>query len=167
MRKWDGSPHRQTTEMYLGSDEHGRWLGNVPGVEVSQPGVSYTTSVRSVTLAPNDGCFLAGFNAPPTLVSVYTDITTVPEFGHDTNGWVLAAVDMVLDVVGTRDGQIWIDDEDEFAEHTATYAYPAELVASARTTADAVLAAVREGTEPFGSASRRWFNRLGAIATGT
>jgi uncharacterized protein len=154
--KWGGSPHRQTTMAYLGRDEHGAWLGHLltqaDGRERGRPGV---------TLVPRHGCFVAHFKKPPSLNWVYVDITTEPTLGLDRTGWTVAAVDLDLDVVRRDDGRVWVDDEDEFAEHAASYGYPAGVVAGARRAADAVLAAVRQEAEPFGTTWRRWIERVG------
>ncbi|WP_180935649.1 DUF402 domain-containing protein [Nocardioides ungokensis] len=37
---------------------------------------------------------------------------------------MLRAVDLDLDVVRGRTGRVWIDDEDEFAEHRVRFGYP-------------------------------------------
>lgn len=151
MHKWDGSPHRHTTMTYLGSDEHGRWLGH------RRPS---SDPAKGVSLIPYHECFLAHFNTAPSLNSIYTDITTAPEFGWEGTDWVATAADMDLDIVLRNTGKSWIDDEDEFAEHTAHYGYPPDVVATTRATADAVLAAVRAGSDPFGNTWRRWVDVL-------
>jgi hypothetical protein len=154
--KWGGSPHRQTMMSYLGRDEHGCWLGHLvtpaDGREPGRPGV---------TLVPRHGCFVAHFKQPPSLNWVYADITTEPAFSRDAAGWSVVAVDLDLDVVRRDDGRVWVDDEDEFAEHTVSFGYPADIVAAVRRTADAVLAAVRGEAEPFGTTWRRWIERVG------
>ena len=132
MRKWDGSQHRQTTMVYLGSDEYGRWLAIPTGIDARLPGSPSVNRAAHVMLVPDDRCFLAHFNAAPSQNAICADVTTAPEFGHDGNGWVVAAADMDLDVVRRRDGRIWIEDEDEFAEHTVSYGYPADVVATTR-----------------------------------
>lgn len=167
MRKWDGSPHRQTMMVYLGADEYGRWLSIPTGVEVRQPGSSTIGRAAHVMLIPHDGFFLAHFNAPTSENAIYADVTTAPEFGRDANGWVVAVADMDLDVVRRADGQTWIEDEDEFAEHAVSYGYPADVSATTRTTADALLAAVREESEPFGTTWRRWIDQVDAIVADT
>jgi uncharacterized protein len=149
MRKWDGSPHRQTMMVYVGSDEFGRWL-SIPTslVEVRQSGSTSISRAAHVMLLPHRGCFLAHFNAPPSRNAIYADVTTAAEFGLDGDGWVITVVDMDLDVVRRADGRTWIEDEDEFAEHTVSYGYPADVVARTRATADALLTVVREELEP-------------------
>jgi uncharacterized protein len=148
--------------VYLGSDEYGRWLAIPTGVEVRQRG-SDVNMAAHVMLLPHDGCFLAHFNAPPSPNAIYADMTTAPEFGRNGNAWVVAVADMDLDVVRRADGRIWIEDEDEFAEHAVSYGYPADVVATTRATADALLVAVREEFEPFGTTWRRWIDRVDAI----
>lgn len=173
MRKWDGSPHRQASMVYLGSDEYGGWLTNSDGspfptgTEIRNPGDSSVRRATHVMLVPHDGCYLAHFNSPPSRTSIYADITTAPEFGRGRTGWVIGVADMDLDVVRRVDGQNWIEDEDEFAAHTVGYGYPADVVATTRAAADTVLAAVRDESEPFGTTWRRWIDRLDAIAADT
>ncbi len=162
-RKWDGSPHWRTTMSYLGADEHGHWLGNHPGTEVTRPGAAYRGTAMTVKLIPHVGWFLANLNQPPVRVTAYIDITSTPEFGRDEEGWLLGAVDLDLDVVRTADGRVWIDDEDEFAEHSVRYGYPAEVIARARATADQVLDAVRTGAEPYGTVWQHWIEQLDLI----
>ena len=53
---------------------------------------------------------------------VYVDITTPPVW----DGTVLRAVDLDLDVVRGNTGRVWVDDEDEFADHRVRFGYPDE-----------------------------------------
>lgn len=164
-RKWDGSPHRQSSMEYLGSDEYGGWLANADGspfpnnVDPLLLAESRAGRGTHAMFLPRHGCFLAHFNAPPNSATVYTDITTLPEFHHDGSAWVIAAIDMDLDVVLGADGRSWIEDEDEFAEHTDRYGYPDDVVRRMQSTADEVLAAIRNRSEPFGTAWHRWVDR--------
>lgn len=167
MRKWDGSPHRQTTLAYLGSDEYGRWFTIPGGVRVPQPDTSSVGWATHVMLLPHDGRFLAHFNAPTARNHLYADITTPPELRRVEAGWVIDVIDMDLDVVHHADGRIWIEDEEEFADHTDHYDYPADLVAATRRTADALLAAVRNNAEPFGTTWRHWIDRVDATDANT
>jgi hypothetical protein len=43
-------------------------------------------------------------------------------------------------VIETLEGEVFVDDEDEFAEHQVLFGYPAEVVALAESTKDAVFA---------------------------
>ena len=101
------------------------------------------------------------------------DIATPGEW----DGTVLRAVDLDLDVirrsptppVSTRTaptnlpagpGEIFVDDEDEFAEHQVSFGYPPDVVAAARAGSDEVLAAVRAGLAPYDGTHRRWLAEL-------
>jgi protein associated with RNAse G/E len=61
---------------------------------------------------------------------------------------VVTMIDLDLDVIKRRDGTVFIDDEDEFAEHQVKYAYPADVIATARQTCDWLVQAVST-EEPF------------------
>lgn len=159
-RKWDGAPHWRWTMPYLGADRHGHWLGSLPGVEVARPGASYRTDAATAFLIPHDGYFLASVNDPASRIVIYVDITSKPEWQRDQDGWLVEAIDLDLDVVRTSDGRTWIDDEDEFAEHSVRYGYPENVITRTRATAEAVLAEVRAGDGPYGAEGQHWLDRL-------
>jgi hypothetical protein len=75
--------------------------------------------------------------------------------------WEVTMVDLDLDVVLTREGHLFVDDEDEFAEHQVELGYPAEVVALAERWRDLVLSAVAAGDEPFGTVGHEWLRRAG------
>ena|SRR5690349_24838975 len=54
------------------------------------------------------------------------------------------------------DGRVALWDEDEFDEHRAWWAYPPEVVDAARASADWLLTALADGTEPFAGDYRAW-----------
>ena len=64
------------------------------------------------------------------------------------------------DVIVTRDGDLLLDDEDEFAEHRVLLGYPQEIVQLARDSAEELMAAAWDGREPFGAAAAVWLARL-------
>ena len=67
---------------------------------------------------------------------------------------MLRAVDLDLDVVRGNTGRVWVDDEDEFADHRVRFGYPDEIAAAAMASCDRVHAAVVAGTAPYdGSAA--------------
>ncbi len=49
---------------------------------------------------------------------------------------MLRAVDLDLDVVRGNTGRVWVDDEDEFAEHRVAFDYPEDVVTSAVASAE-------------------------------
>lgn len=56
---------------------------------------------------------------------------------------------------------MWVDDEDEFAEHQVTLGYPGTVVAQARRTCAEVLRRVQTREAPFDDATaRRWLDVL-------
>lgn len=158
-RKFDGSLHWNYTAQLLGEDEHGVWLGAAAGTPVQRGEVS-TGPVESphVLLFPRQAWWTACFNAVPHRTEIYCDITTVP---HRPAATEITAIDLDLDVVRRRTGEVELLDEDEFAAHQVRYGYPAEVVAEARASADWLLGAVAGSVEPFGSVYHQWLRQVG------
>ena len=112
-----------------------------------------------MTLFPHHLPWAASYyDSPEQPISVYVDVTTPAVW----DGSQVTMVDLDLDVVLSRDGELLLDDEDEFDEHRVTLGYPADVVALARRTADELMAAAVTGDEPFGPAGGRWLARLAA-----
>lgn len=162
-RKWGDRPHWEYDALRLGEDEHGTWVGAAAGTRLSRPGADFLAPGPFVSLLPPDQPFVATFYDPVWLqsaetgVDVYVDITTVPAWDGD----VVSMVDLDLDVVRGRTGRVWVDDEDEFADHRVRFGYPEEIVRLAASGCDAVHAAVRAGAPPYdGEAGTRWLSRL-------
>ncbi|QNN52423.1 DUF402 domain-containing protein [Nocardioides mesophilus] len=166
--KWGGRPHWEYDAIRLGEDEHGTWLGAPAGTRVSRPGAEYHTPLGFTALVPRDGAFVATFYAhgatdlPAGWVEVYVDITTIPVWADAT----VTMVDLDLDVVRGRTGRVWIDDEDEFADHRVRFGYPADVVRLATASCERVHAAVTSRRPPYdGQVSRSWLSRLPAPPT--
>jgi protein associated with RNAse G/E len=151
-RKWGDGPHWRFFGDRLGSDEYGTWVVVHTGTSYSGPRGEGTTPHAFVLLFPNDEWWVAAFNLAGD-VDVYVDIATPPQWPTDDH---VTMVDLDLDVIRRRDGTVFIDDEDEFADHSVLYAYPEDVVARARTTADTLVTAVSERHEPFGNACDPW-----------
>lgn len=162
MTKWGDRPHWRFAGHWLGEDEHGEWLGFPRGTLNARPGWEFRSDVDCVTLLPRDGWFLATFHAPGAWCDRYVDMTTP----HEWHGDVVRAVDLDLDVIrmappgappgpeghlsrSMAPGQLFLDDEDEFAEHRVELGYPPEVVAAAEQAAADVLAALGRRTRPF------------------
>ena len=129
MSKWGGRPHWEFDAVLLGSDDHGDWIGIPAATYMSRPGAEVTTEVDQVSLVPAGGpdadrAWLATFHAVGGPVNTYVDISTPPTW----DGRVLRATDLDLDVVREVTGEVWVDDEDEFAEHQILFSYPDEVV---------------------------------------
>lgn len=158
--KWGGRPHWEYDALLLGDDEHGTWLGLPTGTRVARPGVELVSAEPQVVLVPPACGFVATFYAPggDGPCEVYVDITTVPEVVEDR----VYAVDLDLDVLRGWSGRVWVDDEDEFADHRVRFGYPPEVVDLALTTCAEVRRTVHRGDAPFDLAThRRWLDALG------
>jgi hypothetical protein len=173
MSKWGDRPHWRFAGVHLGADEHGEWLGFPEGTHNHRPGYEFHSQVDAVTLVAPGGWYAATFHAPGIWCDLYIDITTPGEW----HGEVLRAVDLDLDVirmspeahpappsVTAAPGEIFVDDEDEFAEHQVAFGYPAEIVEAAQASCDAILEAVRAGRAPYDGTADRWLKQLAAIS---
>ena len=149
-RKYDGSAHRDYPARRLGDDEYGCWLGvdtGTPSIYHGQPSVE---QIPFVLLVPRQQWWTAMFNPPPRTSEVYCDIASPAQWDGEH---MVDLVDLDLDVVRRRGtGLVELRDEDEFAEHRASFGYPAEVVGSARAAAAWLHSALGDGTEPFASA---------------
>lgn len=171
MTKWGQRPHWEFDGVLLGSDEHGDWLSFPAGSTMSRPGASYVAPVDQVCLVPAAGGdsqaeslrgWVATFHAPRGPIHTYVDMTTPPTW----HGSEVHAVDLDLDVVRGITGRVWVDDEDEFAQHRIEMAYPEDVVALAVATAERIEAAVRTRAAPFDGSAQRWFARTGSDGAG-
>ena len=154
--KWGGGRHWEFPLRCLGVDEHGVWGAGAVGTRLWRPGASQAAPSAWVTLFPHEGAWSASFyDSADQPIATYVDMTTVPTW----TGATVTMVDLDLDVVLLRDGSLVLDDEDEFDLHRVELGYPDEVVDLARRTADEVLAALWDRTEPFGSVGESWLGR--------
>ncbi|MEV6414227.1 DUF402 domain-containing protein [Kribbella sp. NPDC051718] len=155
-RKFDEKLHWHQWMQYLGEDQYGVWLGAPPS-SVSQRGDEPEVHHEQahVQLFPRDQWFTAIFNDEPRSTEIYCDVTTPVEFGED----VFTMIDLDLDVIRKRDGSIYIDDEDEFAEHQVKYSYPPDVIEQAQATADSLVTAVKT-EEPFLTVFKTWLDQV-------
>src|SRR5687768_3380277 len=141
----------------LGEDVHGTWLFAPRGAAASYAaGGPKPLPVSFLTLLPSgEQWWMATWMRDNDAIDIdlYVDIVHPPTW---VDGARLRIVDLHLDVIRRRSGNIVLDDEDEFEEHAVTLAYPAEVVRNARAAADAALSAVRSDAPPFGAPPDRW-----------
>jgi hypothetical protein len=161
MTKWGDRPHWEFEGVLLGSDEHGDWIGIPGGTHMSRPGAEYVAPVDQVGLVPAAGAdhargWMAAFHARGGAVRVYVDMTTPPVW----DGAVVRAVDLDLDVVLGNAGRVWVDDEDEFAEHRIAFGYPDEVSRLAMDSCDRVRAAMEAGHPPYDGTADAWLDQL-------
>lgn len=163
-RKYDGAEHWQEHYSLLGVDDFGVWLGMEAGTPFARPGMSVVARTNTVRLLPPGARWAACFNAPDPgrllKAHIYVDITTPVQWSHDAEGFHARMVDVDLDVVERFSGELFIDDEDEFADHTVEFGYPADLVEATEAAARDVLAAVRERRPPFDGTGDSWLTRI-------
>lgn len=161
MTKWGDRPHWDFGATYLGSDVHGVWIGIPAGTVMNRPGKVYVAPTAQVGLVPGPGsdlerAWLATFHAVGGPVRVYVDMTTPPVW----DGSTVHAVDLDLDVIEDPDGRVWVDDEDEFAEHQVTLGYPAEVIALATASRDRIRALLTARRGPFDGVAGDWHATL-------
>lgn len=163
MRKWPDSPHWQFDAVSLGADGHGHWIGIPEGTWLERPGAGFYATVDHVTLVPHDAWWVATFYGtdPRRAVDIYVDIAT-PATWHGKG--LVRCVDLDLDVVLGTAGRAWVDDEDEFAHHRVSLAYPDDVVAGALGSCESVFAAVRDRAAPYDGTAARWIEKLATIS---
>ena len=83
----------------------------------------------------------------------YVNIATPASWADGT----LSAVDLDLDLIlQARDGQIILDDEDEFQEHIDVFGYPQHLVRTCRNETSRIEQAMKERRGVFSDAAFEW-----------
>ena len=158
-RKWPDSPHWEFDAVRLGADGLGTWLGITRGTLLASPVRAFHAAADHVTLVPHDAWWLATFygHDPERPFDVYVDVTT-PAVWHGEQR--VRAVDLDLDVIRGTTGRVWVDDEDEFADHRVSLGYPDDVVAAAVASAQDLSAAVQHRTTPFGGEHLPWLELL-------
>jgi hypothetical protein len=180
-RKWDGSPHWANQEVYLGSDRWGDWLGQPAGWRSSRPGREFIADSADVTLIPRSDAEHGADHAVTVHRNHSTAIRIYIDLGWDMR-WedagiepvtglpILATgIDMDLDVVRRLDGRgTYVDDRDEWAEHSIRYGYPADVMVHLEALTDDLERRVRAQIPPFDDATAdAWLDRLEALELGT
>jgi hypothetical protein len=161
MTKWPDRPHWVFGGTYLGADAHGEWIGFPAGSRFTRPGAEVTMPNDQVGLVPAETLeergWLAAFHGPGSDFRLYVDMATPPYWDGD----VVRSVDLDLDVIQGLSGRVWVDDEDEFADHRVRWGYPPDVVRGAMAAASWVEAAVRDRRAPFdGETHLPWLHRL-------
>jgi hypothetical protein len=152
-RKWPNRLHWQFEMTRLGEDNYGVWL-HVPAGTVARRGHDAPLVLADgfVSLIPDAAWWEAEFYATHPSYEVYVNIGTPCEW-HPGR---VRQVDLDLDVVRTRSGEVETLDEDEFADHQIRFGYPRRLIDGARTAATEVADLLEQRAEPFGSAFQGW-----------
>ena len=144
--KFDGSPHRSAPAIDLGTTAAGRWLLIEVGTPVARPhGRGYDHPCDAVALIPSDGLWTATWlvDWDPAL---YVDVACPI---RRTQGRVVT-IDLDVDVVRRRSGDVELRDLDELEQHRRELGYPQDLVTAIGRAADDLVLALRQHEPPFG-----------------
>lgn len=157
-RKWDGGVHWVHECVYLGSDEWGDWFGQPSGWRSFRPGRDIVVDHPNVTLLPPSGDYVVTCNAAAHQTFVYIDLAWDARWSEEGEP---TGIDMDLDVVAPRAGDVYIDDEDEWAEHRVAYGYPLDIVRHLEALAVDLHRRVGAAEVPFDEATAdRWLRVL-------
>lgn len=159
-RKYDGTAHWVVPGRYLGSDNHGHWIFQGTGEFISRPGAALYTGSDAVMLVPHAGDWVATFydDTHPDGVELYIDLACELSWNRIRPAVVEChLVDMDLDVVRTKDRGLYVDDEEEFAEHRVEMNYPAGLCTRMESATAALMDAVAARQAPFDGRDAAWF----------
>lgn len=143
--KFDGSPNRTAHAIDLGTTESGRWLLIEAGTPVTRPhGGGYDHPCDAVALIPAEGLWTATWlvDWDPAL---YVDVARRLRVGHER----IVTMDLDIDVVRHRTGEVEVLDLDEFEHHRREFGYPQDLVTAVGHATDELARALREHTTPF------------------
>jgi hypothetical protein len=163
-RKWDGAPHWRHECVYLGADRWGDWVGQPVGWHSVRPGAEFYAAGPNVTLIPPSGDFALTVNRRhPRGMRVYIDLGWDIRWTEDP--LLATGIDMDLDVVRVDGARgTWVDDRDEWAEHSVAYGYPSDVMTHLEDLALVLEAQVLARTAPFDDATADpWLDRLEAL----
>jgi len=163
-RKWDGSPHWRHECVYLGADGWGDWVGQPVGWHSARPGAAFDAETPNVTLIPASTDFALTVNRDhPRHMRIYIDIGWDIRWTEDP--LLATGIDMDLDVVRVEGERgTWVDDRDEWAEHSIRYGYPKEVMQHLEALALDLEERVRTRVAPFDDATPdAWLDRLEAL----
>jgi hypothetical protein len=159
-RKYDGSAHWVVPGRHLGSDEYGHWVFQGTHEFISRPGAALYTESDAIMLIPYAGDWVATFfdDSHPGGVELYIDLAIDLQWRRIGSGVVeFHMIDMDLDVVRTKTRGLFVDDEDEFAQHSVELAYPEELCTRMELACAALTRTVAGGNAPFDGRDAAWF----------
>ena len=158
--KWVTRPHWRFSMYHLDDDEWGTWLWTPPGSQAqraSEP-VQIFDHLNVKLVSPNQW-WTAIWNDSKRF-DLYIDIVTPPAWRDHR----VTMVDLDLDVIRLRTGEVIIDDEDEFADHQVAYGYPDSVVTKARRTAHDIRRRIAAGEEPFNEVGKARMEEAARLA---
>ncbi len=144
---------------FLGEDEYGKWIA-VPEGSKRWKGEyqAHPTRSNAVFCAPHRGWWHLHYNGPHTAnYTMFVDINTPPRWLGENR---YEMIDLDLDVGMTHDGEIVVEDEDEFALHQVQLEYTPEMITRARQATDDIVNALTGRAEPFFEVAEAWLARV-------
>lgn len=142
-------------------DEHCAWVGCVAGETVQRPDRELRWQAPWVVGLALEHNYTLNVNVEADGVPTrfYSDMTTVPTW-HEVDGHLeVRAADLDLDVMVLRQGQVVIDDRDEFEEHQVSMNYPQDVINAAEAGCEFVYNGFVQGYEPFASVAHTWLDQ--------
>ncbi|MDX2377323.1 YgaC family protein [Microbacterium sp. LRZ72] len=159
-RKWDGGVHWLHECVFLGTDAWGDWVGQRAGWRSERPGRALTAPHDNVTLMAPSGDHALTMNAAGHRTRVYIDLAWDVRWqdGEPTG------IDMDLDVID-RAERVFIDDIDEWEEHSVLYGYPRDVMTHLEDAAADLERRVRAHEPPYDRpTAERWLTELARLA---
>ena len=124
--------------------------------DASTPDGTEQRSARTAARRGEDYRQFEWYTPSKRRATIYEDVTTLPEW--DTPDLV-TMVDLDLDVIRLKTGEVEVHDEDEFEQHRLTYNYPAPICELALRTCAQIRAGQVSDVEPYASVGWRWLER--------
>lgn len=145
--KWPHRPTSIASASFLGEDQFGHWLGVTKGDPwwAADHSSSGTFLHSFVKLVPRNTFWSVCFH-PGDLVVDVDIILPVNWIGN-----ILEEVDLELDVLRSRNGKVWIRDQNKFEQLQTHWGIPLEIATQATETCNYIRSLVEQSSEPFGT----------------
>lgn len=144
---------------WLGEDEWGDWIAAPTGTRRWKGSAEVRPSVEpGVLCAPRDDWWHLHYTGRGSRNYVlFVDIITPPVW-ISPNRYEM--IDLDLDVGITLDGEVVVEDEDEFEVHQVEYGYTEEMIAGAIAATERIVTALEQRKEPFFEVAQGWLERV-------
>lgn len=148
---------------FLGEDQYGKWIAVPAGTKRWKGAQSFEpTRIDAVFCAPHEGWWHLHYNGwEARNYAIFIDINTPPRWSGDDR---YEMIDLDLDVAMTREGEIVVEDEDEFEVHQVSYGYRQDMIDGALEATEWVKDALANRQEPFFEVAESWLRRLSSPA---
>ena len=143
---------------YLGEDDYGTWI-SVPKGTLRWKGDIRVRPTRenAVFLSPRNGWWHLHYNGTTTKFSHFVDVATPPVWSSENR---YEMVDLDLDLARAQNGDVHVEDEDEFEIHQIKYGYTEEMIDRAVQETALIVAALKNREEPFFETAAEWLTKV-------